>query len=311
MITLPYEIHYIKRKDIDIARYDACIEQAKNSLIYAYSWYLDTVCETWDVLEWGDYTAVLPVPFLRLKRHFYRKNIYQPDTIQQLGLFTKKVLDHSLASLFIERFLSLKPRSYHFNYFDSKQFFATHPSLTERINYELDLSKTYNEIRAAYGSNLKRNLKKALRSAFEIRTIGVTDFLDFKKNHTHYRVNNRQWQKIDRLSRKAGEVKAMICYGLYKEDTLQAALALLKDSHRFILLNSATGDFAKKHGGIAWLLDTLIRENAGTNLILDFEGSMLPGVARFYKGFGAKEVNYLTFYNLSLTKKFIRTVNES
>jgi hypothetical protein len=35
-----------------------------------------------------------------------------------------------------------------------------------------------------------------------------------------------------------------------------------------------------------FLFDQLIREFAGQDLILDFEGSDLPGVARFYQKFG-------------------------
>ena len=35
------------------------------------------------------------------------------------------------------------------------------------------------------------------------------------------------------------------------------------------------------------IINELIKENAGKDILLDFEGSQIEGIARFYKGFGA------------------------
>ena len=45
--------HYFRDelKQIDFNKYDACIAAAINSRIYAYSWYLDAVCDDWDVCQ--------------------------------------------------------------------------------------------------------------------------------------------------------------------------------------------------------------------------------------------------------------------
>jgi len=52
-----------------------------------------------------------------------------------------------------------------------------------------------------------------------------------------------------------------------------------------------------------FLLDEFIRKYAEKNVILDFEGSMIPGLARYYEGFGAiagkyQQIisNHLPFY---------------
>jgi hypothetical protein len=42
------------------------------------------------------------------------------------------------------------------------------------------------------------------------------------------------------------------------------------------------------------LIDDFIRQNAESNLILDFEGSNIQGIARFYAGFGAEPQTYLS-----------------
>ena len=43
-----YKIEYVLQKDIDLDKWDACIDKASNGLIYAYSYYLDQMSENWD-----------------------------------------------------------------------------------------------------------------------------------------------------------------------------------------------------------------------------------------------------------------------
>ncbi|WP_373942482.1 hypothetical protein OEG92_04340 [Polaribacter sejongensis] len=68
-------IQYVKRKDLNILKYDACIENSIQSRIYAFSWYLDIVADNWDVLVLGDYKAVMPLPW---KQKYFIKYITQP-----------------------------------------------------------------------------------------------------------------------------------------------------------------------------------------------------------------------------------------
>lgn len=68
-------IHCIKRKDLDIDKYDACIAASVQFRIYAFSWYLDAVSENWEVLILNDYEAVMPLPW---KQKYFLKYITQP-----------------------------------------------------------------------------------------------------------------------------------------------------------------------------------------------------------------------------------------
>ena len=54
-----------------------------------------------------------------------------------------------------------------------------------------------------------------------------------------------------------------------------------------------TGRNKKAH---FFLLDQLIKEFAGENRILDFEGSEIPGIAEFYRKFGSINEPYPFFY---------------
>ncbi len=53
------------------------------------------------------------------------------------------------------------------------------------------------------------------------------------------------------------------------------------------------------------IVDGFIKEHAGSNLFLDFEGSNIPNVARFFAGFGATPEVYqgVSFNRLRLFTK--------
>ena len=78
-------IQYIKRKNIDVAKYDACIANSIQSRIYAFSWYLDIVADNWDVLVLDDYKAVMPIPW---RKKFGIKYTYTPLRVLELGIFS-------------------------------------------------------------------------------------------------------------------------------------------------------------------------------------------------------------------------------
>ena len=55
---------------------------------------------------------------------------------------------------------------------------------------------------------------------------------------------------------------------------------------------SGSDDTAKETAAMTFLIDSVIKEFSPSQLVLDFEGSNDPDLARFYKGFGAKEIEY-------------------
>jgi hypothetical protein len=91
-------IAYLKHKNIDKKKWDACIEQSASSCIYAYSWYLDAVCKNWTALVLDDYKAVLPLaPRSKYSIHY----VYQPFFTRYFGVFSKNKSDKTTVNLFL------------------------------------------------------------------------------------------------------------------------------------------------------------------------------------------------------------------
>jgi len=82
--------------------------------------------------------------------------------------------------------------------------------------------------------------------------------------------------------------------GMFESNTLCACGFFVYFQNRIYNLFPASNDFGKKNGAMFGLIDKIIQENSESESILDFEGSKVEGVARFYRGFGATERNYWT-----------------
>ena len=75
-----------------------------------------------------------------------------------------------------------------------------------------------------------------------------------------------------------------------------AAALLLKDNKRiYNIMNVVTEEGRKKEANY-FLMNNIIQEFAGTELIFDLEGSDLPGVKSFYQKFGAINQPYFHWH---------------
>ena len=143
-----YKIRYCAHSDIDKIKWNRCIEEADNGLIYASSTYLDIMAGKWDAMVLNDYEAVMPLTWNRKYSLYY---LYQPYFIPSLGVFGKK-----RSSLAVLDFLAAIPGK--FCYWDidlnETNYFLRNDNLklntTTRIHYQLSLGKPYNETRAVY-----------------------------------------------------------------------------------------------------------------------------------------------------------------
>tara|TARA_R110001583_G_scaffold34847_6_gene116642 strand:- start:12494 stop:13375 length:882 start_codon:yes stop_codon:yes gene_type:complete len=286
-------IRYLKRHNLDVNKYDNCVKYAENSRIYAYSWYLDIVADNWDVLVLNDYEAVMPLPFLRFKKLFFLKKIAQPNFCQQLGVFCIKVLPEIVMSDFLIKFSELKFRYYNFNSFQKINNEIINCSVIKKINFELDLVKPYHEIYNGYAKNLKRNLKKANKIELVISSeTTVSDFLLLKENNKKHTIKSTQYKLMRKLINELLQRNLATIYGVYFENKLIASAFFVEEKQRVTHLFSATTIIGKEVGAIPYLFDVIIKNNSAKKMIFDFEGSMIPNVARFFKSFGAKQTNY-------------------
>lgn len=91
-------IRYVFDSYIDKQKWDACINNSINGLVYAYSWYLDSCVEKWDALILGNYEAVMPLPLIRRQGKW---KIQSMKALAQLGIFSDMLPDEATTTLFL------------------------------------------------------------------------------------------------------------------------------------------------------------------------------------------------------------------
>ena len=285
-------IHYLRHNEIDRQKWDKCILSSVNGIIYAFSWYLDIVCEGWQALVSNDYEAVMPLPAFRKYGINY---LAQPFFTQQLGVFSTKKMDEELITRFM---LAIPPK---FKYIDLKLNtfnLFNHPGfqVTRNVTYEMDLIQPYNQLYRKYAENTKRNLKKAMQNkVYIVKGLSANSLINLKKEYAIHKLTESNYNTIRKIMSFALRRRIGYLYEAYtRENTLGAAAFFLVSHNKAIYLFAGSSEMGKENRAMFMLADHFIRENAEKNLTLDFEGSNNKNVARFFAGFGAHPCQYLS-----------------
>lgn len=289
-------IRYETHQNIDKTKWDECISNSYNGIIYAYSWYLDLVCPEWDALIEGDYQKIFPLTWRKKSGIFY---LYQPCFTQQLGVFSPEFLTSKDTESFLKsipaKFLYAEINLNIFNKTESLPF-----RFTPHKTHLLDLIESYDTIAANYSTNLKRNIKTAQKSGISIRdNIPIKQIIDLfikNKGEKISTLGSKEYSILETLFERCYQDNMAVSLGAFDKDNHLYAGAIFIASHsKVIFLFSGTSKTAKNTGALHLLIDHFIQTNAQRNLTLDFEGSDNKNLARFYRSFGARECTYMMY----------------
>lgn len=293
-MSTPGNIQYLRQHEIDRIRWDACIDNAENGLIYGNSFYLDAMSDNWDALVLDDYKAVMPLPWRR-KYFFYY--LYQPFFVNMLG-----VIGNDISPKIVEQFLKSIPSK--FKYWDldlnESNKVGNDTGLLQiewrsRKNIFLKLD-SYDKLYQSYSRLTKRKLVKAKEEGIIItKGVSANDVID------HYIY---EYEKKNRIIPDSVYTNLKTTINNFSKDTYQTYLActsrnevvgfyLIFFDKRFAysILGGST-EKGKSIGAFYALTDAAIQDYACSKRTFRFEGSDLPGIAFFDLQFGSFPVEY-------------------
>jgi len=283
------------REEVNPIKWDDCVRKAPNARLYAMSHYLDLVCIRggWIALVYKDYEAVMPLALNEKIPLFPR--IIHPLFAQQLGIFGYSHQNEDLTNLFIDA-IPKKFKSVYLQFNEENQIPRSRleESIT-RTNYTLSLNKPYEDLHKAYSKNMKRNIKKGKNSGCQLVAIPSDAFTKFYLSQTpdntieEHQLNTLLPSLLNELvARKDAKI-----VGANDEDGQLLAACLITNFNRrltYLLARSTTQ--GKEKRAMHFLIDSIIKEFAGGEYILDFEGSDIDSIAEFYSYFGASPQTY-------------------
>ncbi|MFT3981676.1 MAG: GNAT family N-acetyltransferase [Ferruginibacter sp.] len=301
-------VSYTSYPGIDKQKWDALIHRSSNGLIYAHSFYLDSMAETWDALILDDYAAVMPLVY---RKKWGIRYLYQPAFTQQLGIFSEAALTDEL----ISEFLSVMSGQFRFaeialNY----RNFSAYPGIatTTRNNYILKLSQPYAEVYAGFPHSITKNINRAKKFNLQYQKVNeyrhiIALYKELYQQKMHG-LREDDYIKFEKLCFRLAADDRLIVREVYYNDELVAAAILPRDERRIYNVVSCTTTRGRNVEANYFLFNELIREFAGTGTILDFEGSDVKSIGEFYNRFTPENQPYpfISFNSLPTLIKLLK-----
>ncbi|MCA8832104.1 GNAT family N-acetyltransferase [Hymenobacter pini] len=294
----------LRFSELDLAAWDACVDSAPQAVPYAASWWLQATAGRWDALveiepETGRYLTVWPLP---VKWWPWGREVYQPPFTQQLGAVGAKMF----ASLVGSWPALVQPRYTRFyaqlNEQNRLVAAPTPVAVQARQTYHLPLQLPYEALQAGYCADYRRRLRRPAPELGPVQTTTDVEPLLALFQQTQgpaARLKNRHYTILRRLvaALQARQLLELHEVRHSSSGELLAGALFVRYRSRLIYLFAAASAEGKKLAAPLALVDAAIRRHAGTpELILDFEGGMIPSIARFFANFGAVPVSYTALF---------------
>ncbi len=281
------KLQTIPSNNINSSKWNKCVD-TQNAKIYFRFEYLNLMADNWIGIVLNDYEAIFPI--------CYRKKIgiiysYTPAFIQQLG-WIGNAIEWNIIENCVFKFVS---------YGDIMLNNDSIENLQEKANYILSLNQSYQNIYDNYKSDLKQNLKKAAKeNLIYSESSNVDDAIALYKNIYANRMNatnENDFANFTKLCKQFQQTGNCIVREVRNnENNLLSIALLLKDNCRLYNLANSTTELGRKTEANHFLIDRILDEFSGSNMIFDFEGSDLPGVKAFYQKFGAVNEPYFHWH---------------
>lgn len=277
--------------------------------VFAQPWYLDIVSSNqWDLALARDNKVISGIwPYLLSKKYGF-KRIAMPPLTPFLGPILSENVDPSK---------TYKKNSYEFNeittlieqlpansYFRVKWFPESyswyplyHKGYHQTTRYTYIIRKDKEEV------TLKGNLRKQVRNVVckekhkeAIRGWDeVASFLDmvqftFSENQISHFFDRPMMSSLIQKSIDLNQGKIWAYYN--ENQQVIGAIYILEDDRKAYLLYTTKNQEGREKEAVACLIWHAIKDTIGRGKDFDFEGSMLEGVEKFFRGFGGEFVPY-------------------
>lgn len=288
-------------------------EVEKDIPIFFQPWWLDIVCERngWNVLLYKENKEILAVLPYKIEKKIGFSIIKMPILTPRLGIYMKNILEKNIyKKISFEKkvYTNLINQLENFSYFNQNfipsfnnwlPFYWKGFNQTTKYTYVLSNNNIENIFMEIQG-NITRRIKKLIKN--EVSIIESDDI------ETFYKLNQLTFKnKGKKVPYSLDFIKKLYNECIKRE---QIKLIFVKNNSNDIM---AGGIFISDNKNIYYLMgttDNKYQNISPMNLVLfegikiaisqkknfDFEGSMIEGIEKYFRSFGAKQIQY---FNIS------------
>jgi hypothetical protein len=173
--------------------------------------------------------------------------------------------------------------------------------ITEKANYELDLSKSYETLYNNFTPHCRRNIESSIRKKPELVTdIKPEELVDLfiqNKGGQIEGIKPRDYSRLINLMKfcilnKKGRLVGV--RGSGKRLIFGIFLVEIRGSKTILFVVNTPKSRERRIG--YYVVNDLIKNFSSTRTILDFAGSSIPSISSFFESFGADRVPFYRLY---------------
>jgi hypothetical protein len=301
----------VNGKDCDPTAWDAFVSQSPQGNIYHCHAYLSNLMPSWQAVvlrESGEIIAAFP---FESRKKWGIRYALQPHFAQYLGILFAKKSDQVYKNLefqkkaiqMIHEALPKDIRFFNFNF--APEFEYDLPLIwlgwqhRMRYTYWVDIRGGYESFLQASASHVRREIKKAGEAGLVVKVENkpetVVGILKTAKPAASNRVSSHFFEALCKNSRHYFETEQSCCLIAYDGDRPVAGIIYFFFKNKMIYYQGSTLPEYKNSGAMSKIIAESVRRFGANYQYLDFDGSMIEPIERFFRGFGAFPVRYGSF----------------
>ncbi len=300
-----------KGTDLQIKDWDAFVNQSSQGNIYHLHAYLSHLLPKWQAVVVMEGTQIVAAFPFALKTKATIQYGLQPYFSQYLGiLFLDKSENASKRLEFQKKAIQLiheniPPSAKYLSYNFAPEFDYELPLIwlgwdqKSLFTYWVDIRKGYNVFLGECASHVRREIKKSDSTGLVIKMENnpetVINILKTAKPEAVRQISPHFFEALCANARHYFDAGKSCCLIGYDGDTPIAGIIYFFHGRKMIYYQGSTLPAYKNAGIMSKIIAESVRLNEGKYDYLDFDGSMIEAIERFFRGFGATPVRYTNF----------------
>lgn len=297
------ETHIVSRSQLDAEAWDNFISNSPQCANYALSWYLDVVWPGWQAVQVfykNELSAVMPI---RVSRKYGIPYCFTPALSQYEGVFLKKIVGKNekvlaLKKRLVSAIVEAIPPTKKFELNLAPEFDYPLPfhwagfEIRTRFTYWLDNSSDKDSLFKNCNERTRTYIKKARKSGLTAHEVSSANaIIQLSRERDAYPLDYGLLARLWEAMKKNGVGRAIEIRD--KNGRLHAGLIYQYSGKKLQHLFSAIDPEVRNQGGMSLAIWHTIEQAGKEVQTIDFEGSMLEPVEKFFRGFGPRPVSYL------------------
>lgn len=200
------------------------------------------------------------------------------------------------------------------NHIDMQHFYWQGFKVVPNYTYHIDLSKSETEIQKNYSTERRNDIKKAIKDEVTVELSNDLSLIKQMVSNTFSRKEKGfDEDMIDRILFDFANNQNSFAYVSFQNKKAIAASFCIYDQDKAYYLLGGYDSKNKHQGAGALAVDAAIKHSKQLKIkTFDFEGSMLPEVEKYFRGFGGDLIPYYSINKAKLPLEMaLKLINRS